>query len=85
MSTASQRLTTLRNHLQLPNMAAASNFYSIVAGVGAGTGTYSLFSLSITLFEANSHVNRPLSRAEIRKDLPGRPSCPQLSQLRIHR
>jgi len=41
MSTASQRLTIHRNHLQptqSETMAASSNFYSVVAGVGAGTG-----------------------------------------------
>lgn len=42
MSTALQRLTYYRNHLNHlnQNMAAANNFYSIVAGVGAGTGTH---------------------------------------------
>lgn len=38
MSTAAQRLILTSNHLQSQNMAAASNFYSVVAGVGAGTG-----------------------------------------------
>jgi hypothetical protein len=41
MSTSSERLATFKNHLGSYNMAAASNFFSIVAGVGAGTGTYS--------------------------------------------
>jgi hypothetical protein len=42
MSRASERLSATTNHLhsQAPNMAAANNFYSIVAGVGAGTGKY---------------------------------------------
>jgi hypothetical protein len=38
MCKASKRLATHTNHLQSINMAAANNFYSIVAGVGAGTG-----------------------------------------------
>jgi hypothetical protein len=38
MSTASERLTVHCNHLQNNNMAAASNYFSVVAGVGAGTG-----------------------------------------------
>jgi hypothetical protein len=39
MSRASERLEIHNKHLQSSNMAATSNFYSIVAGVGAGTGT----------------------------------------------
>jgi len=38
MPTASKRLQLHRQHLRSANMAAASNFFSIVAGVGAGTG-----------------------------------------------
>jgi hypothetical protein len=37
-SAASQHLITTRNSFKSSNMAAASNFYSIVAGVGVGTG-----------------------------------------------
>jgi len=38
MSTAFQRLQAQINHLRSENMVAANNFYSIIAGVGAGTG-----------------------------------------------
>jgi short chain dehydrogenase len=39
-TTVSERLANYRNHLESNKMAAANSFYSIVAGVGAGTGVY---------------------------------------------
>jgi hypothetical protein len=84
MSTASQRLTTTRSHLRLPNMAAASNFYSIVAGVGAGTGRYVLFSLRMISPRTDLNIVQVRS-IEVRKDISRCPSCPQPGELRIYR
>lgn len=38
MQSSSERLENLAKQLLFYNMAAASSFYSVVAGVGAGTG-----------------------------------------------
>ena len=54
MSITSERLASYRHHLEFKNMAAANNFFSIVAGVGAGTGQYWQSFNS----ECNTHVSQ---------------------------
>jgi hypothetical protein len=61
MSRVPQRLFSFSKHLRFSNMAAAANnFYSIVAGVGAGTGMYSLvlshLDIELTLYKAVLYV-----------------------------
>lgn len=68
MSTAFQRLGVTHNHLKAKDiMASASNFYSVVAGVGAGTGNPSSVCQSAT---ANSGL----------KDVPWLSSSQSLTQ-----
>jgi uncharacterized membrane-anchored protein YitT (DUF2179 family) len=45
MSTAAQRLKATSIHFQSQVNMAANNFYSVVAGVGAGTGMSIVFHL----------------------------------------
>lgn len=83
MSTASGRLISISNHLQSSNMAAASNFYSIIAGVGAGTGQ--LHPKSMELSQANLNINRTFRGPEIRKGIPSGSLGEEPRQLRIDR
>lgn len=58
---AAHRLLITSNHLHPRNMAAAtSNFYSIVAGVGAGTGTNAL-SLSLLISTKLYYIGRSVA------------------------
>jgi hypothetical protein len=48
MSTATQRLKATSNHFQSQANMAANNFYSVVAGVGAGTGMLIVFHFQVS-------------------------------------
>jgi hypothetical protein len=83
MSTATQRLKATSNHFQSQVNMAANNFYSVVAGVGAGTGMSIVFQLQLRL--AKVSLYRTLCSSQIRKDIPCSSACQKPRQLRIHR
>lgn len=71
-------------------MPPSSNFFSIVAGVGAGTGTSSILQIR-TPFPLPLHAQiwprfppRPIRRPQIRPSLPSSAPRPQSRQLRTY-